>query len=62
MNAEAGFDYARLLTVCADWSQEIVPATPAVNAVLDLLPRPHQGAFAKEDGELILDEQGKRLV
>lgn len=35
MNAEADFDYARLLTVCADWSQEIVPATPAVNAVLE---------------------------
>lgn len=29
---------------------------------LDILPDTFTGAFAKEDGELILDEQGKRLV
>lgn len=35
MNAESGFDYARLLTVCASWPQEIVPATPAGDTVLE---------------------------
>lgn len=30
--------------------------------VLDILPETHQGAFAKEDGEQVLDAQGKRLV
>lgn len=30
-------------------------------AVLDLLPAPQQGAFAKEDGERIVDEQGQRV-
>lgn len=35
MNTESGFDYARLLTVCAGWPQEIVPATPASDAVLE---------------------------
>jgi arsenate reductase len=30
--------------------------------VLDLLPEPQRGAFAKEDGQRIVDEQGKRLV
>jgi arsenate reductase (glutaredoxin) len=29
---------------------------------LDILPETFNGPFAKEDGELILDEQGKRLV
>ncbi|MDH6267771.1 arsenate reductase [Rhizobium sp. SG_E_25_P2] len=29
---------------------------------LDILPDTFTGPFAKEDGELILDEQGKRLV
>jgi arsenate reductase len=29
---------------------------------LDILPDAFTGPFAKEDGELILDEQGKRLV
>ena len=31
-------------------------------AVLDLLPRPHQGAFAKEDGEPVIDAQGARIA
>ncbi|TCR93271.1 arsenate reductase (glutaredoxin) [Rhizobium sp. BK376] len=31
-------------------------------AVLDILPDTHKGAFAKEDGEQVLDSQGKRLV
>jgi arsenate reductase len=31
-------------------------------AVLDLLPRPQQGAFAKEDGEAVIDEKGARLA
>ena len=30
-------------------------------AVLDLLPRPHQGAFAKEDGEAVIDAKGQRV-
>lgn len=30
--------------------------------VLDILPDTHKGPFAKEDGEKILDEQGKRIV
>ncbi|WP_324040976.1 glutaredoxin-dependent arsenate reductase [Aeromonas caviae] len=29
--------------------------------VLDILPDPQQGAFAKEDGEQVVDSQGKRL-
>jgi arsenate reductase (glutaredoxin) len=29
--------------------------------VLDILPRPQQGAFAKEDGELIVDQRGQRV-
>lgn len=30
--------------------------------VLDLLPQPQQGAFAKEDGEQVVDGQGRRLL
>ncbi|MBB3611643.1 arsenate reductase (glutaredoxin) [Rhizobium sp. BK602] len=30
--------------------------------VLDILPETHRGAFAKEDGQQVLDAQGKRLV
>ncbi len=30
-------------------------------AVLDLLPNPQQGAFAKEDGEAVVDAQGRRV-
>ncbi len=30
--------------------------------VLDILPETHQGPFAKEDGEQVLDAGGKRLV
>ena len=30
-------------------------------AVLDLLPGPQQGAFAKEDGEQVVDASGKRV-
>ncbi|WP_010183767.1 arsenate reductase (glutaredoxin) [Sphingomonas sp. PAMC 26605] len=30
-------------------------------AVLDLLPEPQQGAFAKEDGERVIDEHGQRV-
>jgi arsenate reductase len=30
--------------------------------VLDILPDSHQGAFAKEDGEQVLDDEGKRLA
>ena len=31
-------------------------------AVLDILPAPQRGAFAKEDGEKIVDEQGRRVT
>ena len=30
--------------------------------VLDILPKPQLGPFAKEDGELVIDASGKRLV
>ena len=29
--------------------------------VLDILPQPQQGAFAKEDGEVVINAQGKRI-
>jgi arsenate reductase len=31
-------------------------------AVLDVLPNPQQGAFAKEDGEQVIDTQGQRVT
>jgi arsenate reductase len=31
-------------------------------AVLDILPAPQKGAFAKEDGEQVIDVAGNRLV
>lgn len=30
-------------------------------AVLDILPAPQQGAFAKEDGERVIDDSGNRV-
>ncbi len=30
--------------------------------VLDILPRAQQGPFTKEDGEVVIDAQGRRLV
>ena len=30
--------------------------------VLDILPLPQKGAFAKEDGEAVIDADGKRVV
>ena len=30
--------------------------------VLDILPNAHKGAFTKEDGEKVLDGEGKRIV
>ena len=30
--------------------------------VLDLLPAPQQGAFRKEDGEAVIDAQGRRVA
>ena len=30
-------------------------------AVLDILPRPQRGAFAKEDGQPVVDADGRRL-
>jgi arsenate reductase (glutaredoxin) len=31
-------------------------------AVLDILPSPQQGSFTKEDGEAVIDAQGRRLA
>lgn len=31
------------------------------DAVLDLLPQPQLGAFSKEDGEAVIDAQGRRV-
>lgn len=31
-------------------------------AVLDLLPSPQMAPFAKEDGEVVIDDQGRRVV
>jgi arsenate reductase (glutaredoxin) len=31
-------------------------------AVLDILPNPEIGPFAKEDGEIVIDAQGKRVA
>lgn len=31
-------------------------------AVLDILPNPHIGPFTKEDGEMVIDAQGRRLA
>jgi arsenate reductase len=31
-------------------------------AVLDILPIPQKGAFTKEDGERVVDEEGQRIV
>ena len=30
--------------------------------VLDILPNPQLGAFSKEDGELVVDESGRRIL
>jgi arsenate reductase len=30
--------------------------------VLDILPNTHKGTFTKEDGEKVLDGEGKRIV
>ncbi len=30
--------------------------------VLDILPAPQRGSFAKEDGEMVIDEQGRRVI
>ena len=31
-------------------------------AVLDILPNPQIGAFTKEDGEVVVDAEGKRVI
>lgn len=31
-------------------------------SVLDILPQPQQAAFTKEDGEVVIDEKGRRVV
>jgi arsenate reductase (glutaredoxin) len=31
-------------------------------AVLDILPRPQRGAFTREDGEQIINDQGERIA
>lgn len=39
----------------------VVLARPS-EAVLDVLPNPHIGSFTKEDGEVVIDGEGKRLA
>jgi arsenate reductase len=34
---------------------------PPVRGVLDILPVPQKGPFRKEDGELLIDEAGRRV-
>ena len=31
-------------------------------AVLDILPHPQRGAFVKEDGEIVIDQHGRRVM
>ncbi|EEQ11481.1 Arsenate reductase [Yersinia mollaretii ATCC 43969] len=31
-------------------------------AVLDILPDPQQGPFSKEDGDIVIDQQGRRVM
>ena len=38
-----------------------VPARPS-QAVLDILPNPDIGPFTKEDGEVVIDAKGRRVV
>ncbi|RWP71446.1 arsenate reductase (glutaredoxin) [Mesorhizobium sp.] len=39
----------------------VILARPS-EAVLDILPNPDIGPFTKEDGEVVIDEQGKRVA
>ena len=39
----------------------VVLARPS-EAVLDILPNPQIGAFTKEDGEVVIDADGKRVI
>ncbi|MCZ8545160.1 arsenate reductase (glutaredoxin) [Mesorhizobium qingshengii] len=39
----------------------VVLARPS-EKVLDILPNPQIGAFTKEDGEVVIDSQGKRVA
>jgi arsenate reductase len=39
----------------------VVLARPS-EAILDILPNPGIGPFAKEDGEVVIDAEGKRVV
>ena len=39
----------------------VVLARPS-EAVLDILPNPDIGPFTKEDGEVVIDAEGKRIV
>ena len=39
----------------------VVLARPS-EAVLDILPNPEIGAFTKEDGEVVIDAEGKRVI
>ena len=34
---------------------------PPSEAVLDILPQPQRGAFSKEDGEAVVDAEGRRI-
>jgi arsenate reductase len=39
----------------------VVLARPS-EAVLDILPNPQIGAFTKEDGEVVIDAEGERVI
>jgi arsenate reductase (glutaredoxin) len=39
-----------------------VRLTRRSEVVLDILPSPQQGAFTKEDGEVVIGGEGKRIV
>lgn len=38
----------------------VVPGRPS-EAVLDILPNPDIGPFVKQDGEVVVDNKGKRI-
>jgi arsenate reductase len=44
--------------VITPWSTKLCRPS---EAVLDILPLPQRGPFAKEDGELVIDSQGRRV-
>jgi arsenate reductase len=54
---EKGTPYAELGLADETLSDEAL-----FDAMIDLLPAPQQGAFAKEDGEQVIDTAGQRIA